>query len=206
MKRSNDMLRTILTGIILLALSSGICHADSLANEQSTAPLFLYQSKIATHVGDEVTIIIEESTTSTAGVTGKREKGSEIGLNDTMNIPSGISLFGVLFGQLFNAKTKYNNSYSTTTTQTLTSTLACRVIEVLRNGDLVVEGSKSLLMNNEAHFVKIKGIIRPIDIASDNSISSTRVTNAELICDGLGKQANKNRSQGVFQQFLRIFY
>lgn len=200
------MLRILLTGIILLTLSSGICSADSLANEQSATPLYLYQSRIATHVGDEVTIVIEENTTSTAGVTGKREKGSEIGLNDTLNIPSGISLFGALFGQLFNSKTKYNNSYSTTTTQTFTSTLACRVIEVQRNGDLVVEGSKSLLMNNEAHFVKIRGIIRPIDITADNTISSTKVANAELICDGLGKHSNRNRSQGVFQQFLRIFY
>jgi len=200
------MLRTLLIGIIVLALSPSICMADSLANEQTTTPLFLFQSKTACQVGDEVTVVIEETTTSVAGVTATREKGSTVQLLDNTNVPAGIGLFGALFGQIFNSKTKYNNNYNTTTTQTLTSTLACRVIEVLRNGDLVIEGGKNLFMNNEAHSVKIKGIIRTIDISPTNSISSTKVTNAELICDGLGKHANKGRSQGIFQQFLRIFY
>jgi len=75
---------------------------------------------------------------------------------------------------------------STSRQSTVTTTLSARVIKVLPNGNLILEGTKSIAINSESQAVSIRGIVRPIDIGPDNSIASNRVSDLEVRINGKG--------------------
>ena len=66
------------------------------------------------------------------------------------------------------------------------------VAEVLPNGNLVVQGEKWLGINQGNEFVRMRGIIRPVDITADNTVQSTQVANAQLYYGGTGALRDSN--------------
>ena len=99
-------------------------------------------------------------------------------------------------GNLINANTP-NNDFSgagaTTRTGSLSATITARVMEVLPNGNLAVEGKREIYVNNEKKEILLQGIVRPRDIAFDNSVFSTQVADAKVIYTGIGVVAEKQR-------------
>jgi flagellar L-ring protein precursor FlgH len=75
---------------------------------------------------------------------------------------------------------------STSRQSTLSTTLSAQVIKVLPNGNLILEGNKSVAINSEFQTVSLRGIVRPIDIGPDNSIASNRVSDLEVRINGKG--------------------
>ena len=71
----------------------------------------------------------------------------------------------------------------------------------LPNGNLVVRGQKWIGINQGREFVRIQGVIRPIDIQPDNSIASTKVADARISYGGQGPVANAN-SMGWLHRFF----
>lgn len=68
----------------------------------------------------------------------------------------------------------------------LTTTLSARVTHVLPNGNMVVEGTKDILINSERQRVTVRGIIRWKDLTADNRVSSDRLSDLEVRVDGRG--------------------
>jgi flagellar L-ring protein precursor FlgH len=60
------------------------------------------------------------------------------------------------------------------------------VLKVLPNGNLIVEATKLVAVNSDTQTVSLRGIIRPIDIGPDNSISSNRLAYLEVRMNGRG--------------------
>jgi flagellar L-ring protein precursor FlgH len=85
-----------------------------------------------------------------------------------------------------NSQQQLDGQGATSRTSTVSTTLSARVIKVLTNGNLIVEGSKAVAINSENQTVSVRGIVRPIDIAPDNSIPSTRVSDLEVRINGKG--------------------
>ena len=77
---------------------------------------------------------------------------------------------------------------------------AC-VMEVLPNGNLIVEGRRTLVVQNERMEMVLTGIVRPEDIASDNTVKSTQVADASITYHSTGTIAN-NQSEGLFSRLL----
>ena len=61
------------------------------------------------------------------------------------------------------------------------------------NINLFVEGSKEVIINNERQYITVTGVVRPEDIAPDNSISSDLLADARLVYSGRGVLADKQR-------------
>lgn len=78
-------------------------------------------------------------------------------------------------------------------TSRITASIAVRVRDVLPNGDLFVEGTKILMINDEELHIYLSGVIRPQDIAEDDSISSTRLADAEIEITGRGDLTDAQR-------------
>ena len=68
----------------------------------------------------------------------------------------------------------------------MTTTISARVTHVLVNGNLVVEGTKNLNVNSENQLITIRGVIRPIDLDTTNTVLSARLANMEIQVDGKG--------------------
>jgi flagellar L-ring protein precursor FlgH len=91
------------------------------------------------------------------------------------------------------AKSEWNGGGDTQNTLTLTNRTAVTVVDVLPNGNLVVEGAKIIRAGQESQYAYMRGIVRPIDIASDNTVPSTKIADAqvEFIPEGELTEAQK---------------
>ena len=75
----------------------------------------------------------------------------------------------------------------------LDGSVTVTVVEQLPNGNLFVQGEKWLTLNQGKEFVRVSGIVRPVDILADNSVSSEKVANARIEYAGKGALADANR-------------
>ena len=79
------------------------------------------------------------------------------------------------------------NGQGTTSRQTTVSTtVSGRVLKVLPNGDLIVEGAKLIAINSEFQTVSFRGIVRQVDLSNGNSVNSNQVENLEVRINGRG--------------------
>ena len=68
----------------------------------------------------------------------------------------------------------------------LSTALSARIREVLPNGYLVVQGNKEVVVNSEHQMVTVRGVVRPADLATNNSIQSDQIAQMEIKVDGKG--------------------
>jgi flagellar L-ring protein FlgH len=136
-------------------------------------------------VDDMVTIIVNESASAVSTGATKTSRASSATSSVTQ-------LAGVLpaAGKLanlanLNSSTSLNGAGTTSRQTTLTTTVAARVTNVLPNGYLVIEGSRTVLVNSENQIVTIRGVVRPVDLTG-NQVASAQVAQMELKINGRG--------------------
>ncbi len=69
---------------------------------------------------------------------------------------------------------------------TLTTVISARVVDVTANGTLVVEGTKDIAVNSEKQSITVRGLVRPNDLTTANTIASTQVANLQIKVNGKG--------------------
>jgi flagellar L-ring protein FlgH len=136
----------------------------------------------ATQVNDLVTIVVAEQASAVAtGATQTSRKSS------VATALSGSYQAKSVAGSLNTANDiELNGAGSTSRGTQLSTTLSARVTHVLPNGYLVLEGTKDVQVNSEHQLVKVRGIIRPIDISPNNVITSNQLAQLEIKIDGKG--------------------
>jgi flagellar L-ring protein precursor FlgH len=140
----------------------------------------------ASQLDDMVTILVTDKATALSkGVTNSSRKSSaKYGVGA---IFGPTKLAGPL-SQLAQASgdNQLAGAGETSRENNLTTTLTARVTHVLPNGYLVVEGMKNVTVNSEVQVVRVRGVVRPADIAFANTVSSDRLGNLEVRVDGKG--------------------
>jgi flagellar L-ring protein precursor FlgH len=138
----------------------------------------------ASQIDDIVTILVaDRATAASKGVTNSSRKSSaKYGID---------SLYGPLKAPWTNlagasGDRQLQGQGETSRENNLTTTLAARVTRVLPNGNLIVEGSKSVAVNSEVQVVRIRGILRPADVSPANIARSERLSDLEIEINGKG--------------------
>jgi flagellar L-ring protein precursor FlgH len=85
-----------------------------------------------------------------------------------------------------NTSSKYDGSGSTTRTENLNATITARVIDVLSNGNLLIEGQRNIMVNHEDQIIVLEGTVRPQDISTDNIVNSAQIADARITYSGKG--------------------
>jgi flagellar L-ring protein FlgH len=158
----------------------------------------LFGDQRANQVGDIVTVtIVEVSQASEKATTDTSRKseteanitnffGLETNPNGPWKNPSTLIRAGM-------PKNDFSGSGETTRGGSLSATITARVMDVLPNGNLAIEGKREIYVNNEKKEILLQGIIRPRDISYNNSILSTQVADAKVIYTGIGVVGEKQR-------------
>lgn len=159
----------------------------------------LLEDTRAVRVGDFVVIHIEESADASGASTTNLSK-------DSSGNSGADALVGILPAlkkaypdmdptKLFEyaAKSGFAGEGDTARKGTLTGNIAARVVRDMPNGDLFLEGTKVILINNEEYHLYVSGLVRPTDIAQDNTVSSTRIADAQIEFTGRGDIADQQR-------------
>jgi len=159
-----------------------------------------------TTVGDIVTVVISENASAS------KEAKTETGRNSTMS--AGITnLFGLEtdIGDFIggspsgivnaSASNEFDGGGKTERKEALTATLTTQVVEILPNGNLRIEGNKTVTVNREMQIVQLTGIVRPSDVSARNLVDSQNILNARISYVGKGVISDKQQ-QGWLVQVL----
>lgn len=179
--------------------------AGSLYNEQRGTILFA--DTRARAVGDIISVILTESTQASknAGTTIGRTSGIDVsqptifGRTDTN---FGVDRFrGLTLEQSIESESEFTGNGTANQSNSLSGAIAVQVARVLPNGNLVVQGEKWLSLNKGDEFIQLRGIIRPEDVSSTNTIASTLVADARISYGGTG-MIDRANSPGWFSKFF----
>ena len=105
---------------------------------------------------------------------------------------------------LFNATsaTTLDGKGASTMSSSLQLVLSGRVIEVMPNGVMVIEAVRDFTVGNDRQTVVMRGLVRPGDVAIDNSIMSTSITSMELEIKGKGSVADASSRPNILVRTL----
>ncbi|MEL0028308.1 MAG: flagellar basal body L-ring protein FlgH [Perlucidibaca sp.] len=160
---------------------------------QAGRGMSLFVDHRAMQVGDIVTINLVERTDASkqsATTTGKENKFSMPG--PTL-FGGAVTLKGRnLLENDFSSDQEFKGQGSSSQSNRLSGSITVTVAEVLANGNLRVQGEKWVTLNQGEEFIRLTGLIRPVDIAPDNSVPSWKVADARITYSGKGALNDAN--------------
>ncbi|MCU1723889.1 MULTISPECIES: flagellar basal body L-ring protein FlgH [Pseudomonas] len=167
----------------------------------------LYSDRKAFRVGDIITITLNERTQASKNANSQIAKNSnaELGLTSlfgsslTTNNPIGSNDLSLSAGYSGDRTTKGDSKAAQG--NTLTGSITVTVADVLPNGIIAVRGEKWMTLNTGDELVRIAGMVRADDIATDNTVPSTRVADARITYSGTGSFADASQP-GWFDRFF----
>lgn len=140
----------------------------------------------ASRVNDTVTVLVAEnaSAVSSGNVQSARTSSAK---NTITSLAGATKAAGALANLLGTSGDQQLKGSGTTSRQTtLSTTLGARVVHVLPNGYLVVEGVKEIRVSSEQQMIMVRGVVRPADLTSDNVIRSDHMAQLEVSVNGKG--------------------
>lgn len=157
-------------------------------------------------VGDVITVLLNESSQATRTQNGTITRDSSNNM-----IPTGLSSWGAGVGGLMKGIKMDGGSMSNKGTgaadqqASLTGSVAVAVVEVMPNGNLVLRGEKQLALTEGSEIIQVAGIIRPEDVAPNNTVQSRRLANAQIAYRGSGDLANATRAGWGTSALLKLW-
>jgi flagellar L-ring protein precursor FlgH len=169
----------------------------------------LFVDRKARQINDIITIRIVESAIASGEATTETERESSVsgslealfGFEKTLQ-NNGINPESVVSTSLSSG---FDGSGTTARRNSLRATITAVVREVFPNGNLYIEGTKEVVINNERQYIIISGVIRPEDVQTDNSITSDLIADARVVYSGAGALADKQRP-GLLGRLLDVVW
>lgn len=168
---------------------------------QAGQTLRLFEDRTARHPGDILTVRLVESTNASKSANSAVDKSSSTSLPN----PLIFGELGALGANDLQVEIEGNRDFSgggqSNQSNSLNGQISAVVTHVYPNGNLAIRGEKMLTLNQGEEYVQLAGMVRPDDIAPDNSILSTQVADAKITYGGTGAMADANAT-GWLQRFF----
>ena len=153
----------------------------------------------ALRIGDLITIIITESSSADASSKTKADNKSE------HSGGPGLGFLDFIKPWDLTVENKYKGDGNTQRSGNLRAEITARITEVLHNGDFRLEGTRMVNVNGEKTLIEITGVCRSKDIAPDNTIMSTYISDAQIAYNGSGL-VNDAAEPGVVTKVLNWLF
>jgi flagellar L-ring protein precursor FlgH len=173
---------------------------------QAGQEMALFADLKARRVGDVLTIVLNESTNASKNATTKTSKTSAVTDTGPTIFGRSITTKGVpVLDTTLSGATSFDGEGSSSQGNSLVGSLTVTVVEVQANGNLLVQGEKSLRLNQGDEFIRISGMVRPADVSTNNTVTSDKIADARISYSGKGVIANSNRMGWLSRFFNSVF-
>lgn len=156
-----------------------------------------FEDMKARRIGDILTVMLVEQTSG--------QNSSDNSLSQSTSMDVSTPTFGgssrANMGIDLDSANSFNGASGSSQSNSLNGSVSVTVTQVLRNGNLVIEGEKWLKINQGNEFIRVQGVIRPKDVDAFNSIRSTQIADARISYGGKGTNA-RNTTPGWAAKIL----
>ena len=185
----------------LFAATPVIASARSLWVKEGNLEQSMFADNRARNIGDILTIVIQEDTSTSQSAKTKTFDSMQGGAGIFPAINSLFNQFlqatPKMIGNTFAggavkegdvtiptldlaAKGEWNGGGEAANSFTVTNRTSVTVVDVLPNGNLVIEGAKIIRVGKESQYAYMRGIVRPADVKADNTVLSTQIADAQV--------------------------
>ncbi len=183
----------------MAALARNDAANGSLWVENATSLSEMFINARARRVGDIVTIRIVETSSAKnkASTDTDRTTSMNIGLNSFFGLEQEYPASHPFFNPFGSAQGSYESEFegsgSTVRSGALEAYISARIVQILPNGNFVIEGNREVRVNNENQIITLTGVVRPRDISGENVIQSTYIADARISYSGSGVVNDQQR-------------
>ncbi len=185
-----------------LAISLGLGLMAKFAF--ADGPLYsLYSDKKARKIEDVITVEVVENAQATNDSKTQTDKKQDASIS--VGQGTGSLRFIPGMGAGMGVKQAYDGSGKTSRTGEVKATVSARIVRVYENGNLLIDGNKEVSVNGEKEILKVSGIVRPEDIAPDNTVQSYKLAEARIQYSGEGDVHQASRPGWLARFFNWLF-
>jgi flagellar L-ring protein FlgH len=182
MKISN-FFRSLSATASLLLLTCTAALPQSLWRDDASKPMFA--DKRATGVGDILTIIVQENTSTSKDnkTATSKESGVDASIATFLYSPTSSGFLtknGTMPALKFDSKNDFAGGGSINNSEKIVARVAVKVIDVLPNNNLVLEGKRDTAFSGEKQTITLRGIVRSEDVLANNTVYSYNIADATV--------------------------
>ena len=204
------MKKVLVSTLILMAIAAvPAVQAESLFTLGATqqyqgTPRSLFGGVQARQIGDLISIIMQENISLNDNLAYSTEKSSTTvdTFTSFINKWFGISLKGT---DGFGGSNEVSNSAVGSRAMTLGDKIAVQVVQQLPNGNLSVQGKKTIVNGNERMDFIVTGVIDPRWLNVNGEIYSYNVSNLQFALSGRGA-ISRSQNEGIFNRFIKYLF
>lgn len=164
----------------------------------------LFENSVARRVGDTLTVRLNENTNASKKSSTSTSKSTSVALPGPTIAGRPVTVNGT---EILNAGIDNSSSFDgeggSSQSNRLVGDITVTVAQRLPNGNLLIRGQKWITINQGREYVRIQGVVRPIDISPDNTISSLKVADAQIAYGGKGVVADA-AAPGLLARFFNV--
>jgi flagellar L-ring protein precursor FlgH len=162
----------------------------------------LWNNVTARNVGDTLTVVLAESTEAEKSATTSTSKSTSAELTGPTIAGRPVTSNGTpILEAAIGNESQFAGNGAATQSNKLDGYITVTVAKRFSNGNLLVRGQKWVAINSGREFVRLQGVVRPSDIAPDNSVVSWKVADAYIAYGGQGTVANASKPGWLYRFF-----
>jgi flagellar L-ring protein precursor FlgH len=146
----------------------------------------------ARQVGDILTVILDEQTDATKQASTGITKDNSTNISAPKILGQDVTLKGEPLSTSLESANDFSGQSDSSQSNKLQGSITVTVSRVLPNGNMVVQGEKWIAINQGDEYVRLRGIVRPVDVTPNNTVLSRQVGNAQITYRGKGAPAEAN--------------
>lgn len=204
-------MKKILTTIFLItALLVPTAQAESLftlgaSQNYAGVPRSLFGGVQAHQIGDLLSIIMSENITVSDNLSYASTKSSNTVDTFTSFLKDWLHLSSLKSADGFGGSNEVSNSANGARQMAFGDRIAVQVVQQLPNGNLSVQGKKTLVNGNERMDFIVTGVVDPRWLNVDGEIYSYNVSNLQFALSGRGN-ISRNQNEGIFNRFIKYLF
>ncbi len=187
-------------GMQMSALVVALAATASSAQIQS-----MFADPKANQVGDALTVIIQENASASNRTSTKTAKNSKTAISSTVPGAGNILDFIPLHSLDSGIDNQYTGDASTSRSARLTARMTVTVVGKKPNGDLIIEGVRTLKINGENEAIYVNGSVNPTMVRRDNTVLSSSIADLQIEYTGKGTITQGTRP-GVVVLFINWIF